>query len=330
MCRDPVGHATDDAARTGCTVILGPFRAACDVRGAATGTRELDAISHLHLVEQADAILLTGGSAFGLAAADGVMAWLEEQGTTASTPASPASPSSRPPCCSTWAWAGPTAGRARPWAAPPAPRRAWRSRRGASAPGPAPPWASSWALAGAMPGGVGTASAPWQATPSAPWWPSTRWAMCWTASGRIIAGARADGRPVRRLGRLARERLRTGPFAPAGSNTTLVVVATDAPLDRSALTWLARAGPRARPAGPRPPTPLRRRRDLRRVHRGRDRARRARPPPRPGRHRGGCGGRGRGTGSEGAGLTCASWCCSTSMARWSAPRAPGPGPSAAP
>ncbi|MFW5951826.1 MAG: P1 family peptidase, partial [Gemmatimonadota bacterium] len=75
-----VGHAGDHEARTGCTVVLGPFRAAADVRGTATGTRELEAISPLHLVDRADAILLTGGSAFGLAAAGGVAAWLEEQG----------------------------------------------------------------------------------------------------------------------------------------------------------------------------------------------------------------------------------------------------------
>ena len=75
-----VGHATDRDAATGCTVILGPFRAAVDVRGMATGTRELDALSPLHLVDRIDALLLTGGSAFGLAAADGVVAWLEERG----------------------------------------------------------------------------------------------------------------------------------------------------------------------------------------------------------------------------------------------------------
>jgi L-aminopeptidase/D-esterase-like protein len=74
-----VGHAGDDEARTGCTVVLGPFRAAADIRGSATGTREIEAISPRHLVERADAILLTGGSAFGLAAVDGVMAWLEER-----------------------------------------------------------------------------------------------------------------------------------------------------------------------------------------------------------------------------------------------------------
>jgi L-aminopeptidase/D-esterase-like protein len=74
------GHATYDADRTGCTVLLGPFRGAVDIRGLATGTREMDALSPRHVVPQIDAILLSGGSAFGLAAADGVVQWLRERG----------------------------------------------------------------------------------------------------------------------------------------------------------------------------------------------------------------------------------------------------------
>ena len=74
-----VGHASWTQDGTGCTVLLGPFRAAVDVRGLATGTRELDALQPTHLVPQIDALLLTGGSAPGLAAADGVMQWLREQ-----------------------------------------------------------------------------------------------------------------------------------------------------------------------------------------------------------------------------------------------------------
>jgi L-aminopeptidase/D-esterase-like protein len=75
-----VGHAQDFAAATGCTVILTPEGAAggVDQRGGAPGTRETDVLRPLHLVEKAHAVLLTGGSAFGLAAADGVMCWLEE------------------------------------------------------------------------------------------------------------------------------------------------------------------------------------------------------------------------------------------------------------
>lgn len=75
-----VGHATDAEAGTGCTVLLGPFRAAGEITGFATGTRELDALTSTHLVPRIDALLFTGGSAFGLTAAEGVVAWHEERG----------------------------------------------------------------------------------------------------------------------------------------------------------------------------------------------------------------------------------------------------------
>ena len=76
-----VGHATDATARTGCTVILCPAGATAgvDVRGAAPGTRETDALRPGRLVQKAHAVLLTGGSAFGLDAAGGVVQYLEEQ-----------------------------------------------------------------------------------------------------------------------------------------------------------------------------------------------------------------------------------------------------------
>jgi L-aminopeptidase/D-esterase-like protein len=76
------GHWTDPVARTGCTVVLAPdgATAAVDVRGAAPGTRETDALRPGTLVDRAHAVLLTGGSAFGLDAAGGVMRYLEEQG----------------------------------------------------------------------------------------------------------------------------------------------------------------------------------------------------------------------------------------------------------
>ena len=76
-----VGHATDVAARTGCTVVLCPAgaMAGVDVRGAAPGTRETEALRSGRLVQKAHAVLLTGGSAFGLDAAGGVVQYLEEQ-----------------------------------------------------------------------------------------------------------------------------------------------------------------------------------------------------------------------------------------------------------
>jgi L-aminopeptidase/D-esterase-like protein len=73
-----VGEAVDAAARSGVTVILADGRAvcACDVRGGAPGARETDALAPENLVDEADAVVLSGGSVYGLAAADGVTAVL--------------------------------------------------------------------------------------------------------------------------------------------------------------------------------------------------------------------------------------------------------------
>lgn len=77
-----IGHWTDLDAATGCTVILCPDGAVAgvDVRGGAPGTRETDLLDPVCMVEKVHAICLAGGSAFGLAAADGVMRWLAERG----------------------------------------------------------------------------------------------------------------------------------------------------------------------------------------------------------------------------------------------------------
>ena len=76
-----VGHAQDDAALTGCTVLLCRKGAVAgvDVRGSAPGTRETDLLNPINLVEKVQAVLFAGGSAFGLDAAGGVMHYLEEQ-----------------------------------------------------------------------------------------------------------------------------------------------------------------------------------------------------------------------------------------------------------
>lgn len=77
-----VGHFTDSRRPTGCTVILTRAGAVAgvDVRGAAPGTRETDLLHPSNLVDQVHAVLLAGGSAWGLDAASGVMRWLEEHG----------------------------------------------------------------------------------------------------------------------------------------------------------------------------------------------------------------------------------------------------------
>jgi L-aminopeptidase/D-esterase-like protein len=237
-----VGHATDAKALTGCTVVLGPFRAAYDIRGAATGTREVEVASPHHLVERVDAILLTGGAAFGLAAADGVMAWLEEQGGygydtgVARVPIVPAAVlfdlgvgrSDRRP--------DPAMGRA---ACEAASHEVPEGRVGA---GTGATVGKLLGAAGAMPGGVGTA-----ATTLGNWAVGALVAVnalgdVVDGSGRILAGTRGPDGRFADSARLAASGLGQPPLAPGGTNTTLAVVATDAPLDRSALVALARAG----------------------------------------------------------------------------------------
>jgi L-aminopeptidase/D-esterase-like protein len=86
-----IGHWTDREAWTGCTVVLLPEGsvASCEVRGGAPGTLGTDALSPASAGVGANAILLTGGSAFGLGAADGVVRWLAERGRGYELPAGP-------------------------------------------------------------------------------------------------------------------------------------------------------------------------------------------------------------------------------------------------
>jgi L-aminopeptidase/D-esterase-like protein len=84
-----VGHWTDTAALTGCTAIVLPEGATAsgEVRGGAPATREFELLAPHRTVEHVDAVVLAGGSAFGLAACDGVVRWLEEHGRGFATPA---------------------------------------------------------------------------------------------------------------------------------------------------------------------------------------------------------------------------------------------------
>ncbi len=237
-----VGHATDAAARTGCTVVLGPFRAAVDVRGSATGTREFGVLEPDHVARRVDAVLLTGGSAFGLAAADGVVRWLEarERGFDAGVARVPivaaavvfdlatGDPGRRPDAamgeaaCDA-AGTGPVA-------------------EGAVGVGTGATVGKGVPEATASPGGVGS----WSVRVG----PHTVAALVVANSvgdvrdeaGAIIAGARdADGAWVDVARRLV-EHPGATPEPGAGENTTLAIVATDAPLDRVSLRSLARAG----------------------------------------------------------------------------------------
>lgn len=86
-----VGHWTDTEAETGCTVVILPAGtvASGEVRGGAPGTREWALLDPRRTVANVDAVLITGGSAFGLAASDGVVRWCEERGFGYPTPAGP-------------------------------------------------------------------------------------------------------------------------------------------------------------------------------------------------------------------------------------------------
>lgn len=83
-----IGHWSDHEARTGCTVILCPpgTVGSCDVRGSSPGSRELALLAVDKRMQEVHALVLTGGSAYGLAAADGVMRYLEEHGIGYQTP----------------------------------------------------------------------------------------------------------------------------------------------------------------------------------------------------------------------------------------------------
>lgn len=84
-----IGHWSDPEGRTGCTVVIAPegARGGVDVRGGGPGTRETEVIGPLAGTDRVSAVMFAGGSAYGLAAADGAMRWLEEQGMGYPTPA---------------------------------------------------------------------------------------------------------------------------------------------------------------------------------------------------------------------------------------------------
>jgi L-aminopeptidase/D-esterase-like protein len=244
-----VGHAQDVDACTGCTILIGPFRAAVDIRGMATGTREIDVLSPLHLVDRVDAILLTGGSAFGLAAADGVMAWLEENGRGFDTG------SARVPIVPTAviydlgvgsASVRPDASMGRAACVDAMSRReksadvdnASRGKRVGAGTG-----ASAGKLLGAASAtrtGVGTASLTTGGYTVAALAVVNPLGDVIDGRGDILAGAR-DASNAFIGSRDLLMQTNTVPFAvQPGTNTTLVAVATDAPLSRVDLQRLAR------------------------------------------------------------------------------------------
>lgn len=236
-----VGHAGDAEAATGCTVVLGPFRAAADVRGLASGTRQLDSLSPHHLVGKADALLLTGGSAYGLAAADGVAGWLEERERGFVTPGGrvPIVPSA------VIFDLGVGAGRRRPDAemGREACERADRSPvpEGRVGVGSGASVGKLFGPANAMSGGVGSHATEVDGVVVATMVVVNAFGDVLDGAGRIIAGARDEHGEFIDTAAYLRERgLPPRPSAQPGANTTLAVVATTRYLGRLELQAVAR------------------------------------------------------------------------------------------
>lgn len=242
-----VGHWTDSDARTGCTVVLLPEDGAVagvDVRGSAPGTRETDLLRPGMLVERVHAICLCGGSAFGLSAADGVMRYLSEKGVGFPTGAMPvpivpaavifdlANGSA--------VWPGPDAGYA-------------ACRAAASAAGPVSEGrvgAGTGATVGKLlgrenscPGGFGAAAIRLSGGPIVGAFAVVNaLGDVYSRDGRVLAGARAPGGGFAGTQQMLLQGMPAGPPAwqpGAGASTTLVVVATNAGLDRAQCHKLA-------------------------------------------------------------------------------------------
>lgn len=239
------GHWTHPSGATGCTVVLGPpggMRAAAIVRGRATGTRELDALHPGHLVPRIDAILLTGGSAYGLGAADGIMAWLRARGR--GFPVRPGEVVPIVPAAVIFdlgtldgesRWPGPADAAAACDAAGP------EMAEGSVGAGAGATVGKAAGIARAMKAGVGSWAHAAGGVTVAALVVVNAVGDVRDARGAILAGARDDaGGFVDALRYLAAGR---APFGvePARANTTLAVVATDADLDRVELQGLAQA-----------------------------------------------------------------------------------------
>jgi len=235
-----VGHTTDPVAQTGCTVVLAPatgMRAAAFVRGRATGTRELDALSPRHLVPAVHAILLTGGSAFGLGAADGVMRWLSERnrgfdvgvGVVPIVPAAVIFDLALGPA----RWPSADDGYGACEAA------GVNVAEGAVGVGTGATVGKVLGKAGAMKSGVGTWSEERDGVVVGCLLVVNAFGDVRDAENNIIAGARSDNEFVDARRYLADGGPPGGSFARSGTNTTLVVVATNAQLERQSLVSLA-------------------------------------------------------------------------------------------
>ena len=241
-----VGHWTHASGGTGCTVILSPaggMRAGAAIRGRATGTREFDALSPRHLVPHIDAVLLTGGSAYGLGAADGVMRWLREKGRglpvspTQVVPIVPAAVIFDLPADGAARW--PRADDA--FAACEA--AGTTVAEGSVGVGAGATVGKVTGLEHAMKGGLGTWAAQAGDVVVAALVVVNALGDVRGADGRVLAGARGpDGKPRDGQAYLAEGGALFGRMAQAMSNTTLAVIATNVEMDRVSLEELGRVG----------------------------------------------------------------------------------------
>jgi L-aminopeptidase/D-esterase-like protein/N-acetylglutamate synthase-like GNAT family acetyltransferase len=236
-----VGHWTDKRAATGCTVVLCPpegAAAACAVLGGAPGTRETDVLAPGNTVDRVHAVLLTGGSAFGLDAASGVMRWLDERGIGFETRAGrvPIVPAAvifdlavgrgdvRPDAASGYAAcaaAGSTV------------------RQGSIGAGTGATVAKLGGLDRAVKGGLGTAAEllAGGGVIGALVAVNAIGEIVDPASGRLVAGIRPAPHAPQEGLELLRQRRAEPP--PALENTTIAVIATDITLNREHLTRVA-------------------------------------------------------------------------------------------
>jgi L-aminopeptidase/D-esterase-like protein len=238
-----VGHATDEVGATGCTVLLadGGAVAGVEVRGSAPGTRETDLLRPTALVERIHAVCLAGGSAFGLAAADGVMRYLAERGIGFETgvrpvPIVPAAIIFDLLVGSAQAAPGPDDG----YAAAEAAERGDGPLEGRVGAGTGATVGKLLGPERASPGGVGSAAIrlPDGVTVGALVVNNATGNVI-GRDGRVLAGARDDGGGFVDASALLLAGPPPGPVPPAGTSTTLAVVATDAALDRAQCRKLA-------------------------------------------------------------------------------------------
>ncbi|HTR78468.1 MAG TPA: P1 family peptidase [Gemmatimonadaceae bacterium] len=240
-----VGHATDVEGATGLTVIRGvdaPFRGGAAVIGRATGTRELQSLAPESLADRVDAILLTGGSAFGLDAASGVMRWMEERGRGFPVPGGvvPIVPAAvifdlaplgqfdaRP--TAEMAYTACESGSSR------------HVDEGSIGVGTGATVGKVLGPAGAMKGGFGCAVLTHDGLHVGAFAVVNALGDVRDSGGRILAGARDENRRFIDAEQWARSAAPRDSKPRAGHNTTLAVIVTNAALSRLELSQLARA-----------------------------------------------------------------------------------------